>query len=224
VTALILAIVMELQQVLLRYGCQQPRIFALEREVVLSCEAGEWNSRDIIPRASVLLSSLAFTYPYGKRFSLVLRKFKVPKLQITVDRKDIIEFLSGKIEDFPQTWRVYSLDGKVFRLHGLAMSIISSVVNPLQQRAGKIKVENFYCRDDTIHIELSYSLVDKARLMLIMEEEERKITRIFNLKGSGKAHWKLKAFDHEIGCKLYVWEGNWGKIWEGKTKCKKEGK
>ncbi len=223
-TALIIALIMEFNQVLLRYGCQQPRIFALQKEVVLSCEAGEWKTQDLVPRASVLLSSLAFTYPYGEKFSLVLRKYRIPKLQITVDRKSIVEFLSGKVEDFPETWRVYSLEGKVFRLHGLAMSIISAVVNPIQQRAGKIEVQNYHCQDSTIHIEVSYSLVDKAKLMLIMEEEENKITRIFNLKGSGTARWKLKAFGQEIGCKLYLWEGNWRKIWEGKTKCKKEGK
>ncbi len=223
-SGVILALLMEFHQVLLNYGCQQPRIFALKKEVVLSCEAGEWKRGDLVPRASVLLSSLAFTYPYGEKFSLVLRKFRIPVLQITVDREEVVKFLAGREEDFPDRWRVYPLEGRVFRFYGLAMGIIPGKMKPLPHKSGKIEVERYSCRAGKLLIEASYSLVDKARLMLIMEEEGRKITRIFTLKGSGKAQWNMEVSRNEIKCKLYTWEGNWRKIWEAKINCEKEEK
>ncbi len=224
-TAFIVFMLLQFNQVLMKYGCQKPRIFALEKEVVLSCEAGHWPENKVIERTSVLLSALSFSYPYGEKYSVVLRKFNIPVVQITVSRREIVEFLSGKIEDFPSRWRVYNLKGKIYRFHGLPMSIISAVVNPLKEDMGRIEVKEFSCPRAKPRIVFSYAFVDRGLVMFIIKGEEGRITDFMKLKGSGEETWKGSlSLSGEVRANLYLWKGNWVRVWEGKTLCKKEEK
>ena len=223
--AVILTILLQFNQVLVKYGCQSPRLFALKDEVVLSCEIGDWPENQLIKRSSVLLSSLAFSYPYGKKYSLVLRKYRIPSVQIVVDRKDIVDFLAGKLKDFSSKWRVYSLKGRVFRFYGLPMSIISAVVNPAKEELGKIEITEFSCKEGSPRLSFSYAFVDRGQVMFIIKGEETKIVEFLSLKGSGEKKWRTKTtLPGEITAEFYLWRGNWIKIWEGKTRCNKEEK
>ena len=216
---------LQFNQVLVKYGCQSPRLFALKDEVVLSCEVGDWPEEQLIKRSSVLLSSVAFSYPYGEKYSLVLRKYRIPVVQIIADRRDIVDFLSGKLKDFPSKWRIYSLKGKIFRFHGLPMSIISAVVNPARRELGKIKITEFSCKEGIPWISFSYAFVDRGQVMFIIKGEEGKIVEFLSLRGSGEKKWKARiTLPGEITAEFYLWKGNWIKIWEGKTRCNKEEK
>lgn len=218
-----LSIASPFKNYLIKQKCASARLFAYRDALVLSCEASDWNKKDILTRSMKLISALMTEHPYAKTYSLVLRKSEVPVLELDSNSKDVLSLLSGRIgeEEFLSRLRVFKLGERVFELQGVPVFPGRKEIKGEESaEKGNFVIENMRCEQGKLSLKYSYSFTGEGKVMILALKDEKPVkTELINFEGGGTGSLTMNIGKGDFKIRVMFWSGRWVLLQEKEVFC-----